>query len=205
AKFRCSSAIVVDIEHYDTQEKMNMGVSIYDSSFIYEVGKEVVPHKYCKNLNKVCASGIHYFKTKEAAKAFFFETYLHIYFSDCTILSKVYHTNGSVRREGAYKKGKEEGLIKLWYPNGRLFKEYEFQNGKLNGPYREWYEDGQRKGEYAYINNELDGRYIEWCENGKLAIDCTYKNGIVDGLYRIWDDNGYLKKSNIYKDGYKMD
>jgi len=34
---------------------------------LYEVNKEVVPHEYCNNPYDICAGGIHYFKTMQAA------------------------------------------------------------------------------------------------------------------------------------------
>ena len=176
AKFRCSSAIVVDIEHYDTQEKMNMDVSTYDSSFIYEVGKEVVPHKYGEDLNKICAPGIHYFKTKEAAESYFCQ-----------------HLDGE----------EKNGIYRTWHDNGRLWTETTIKDGELDGLYKSWFSDGNIAEESIYKNGLYDGPYKAWSGNGQLIIECTYKNGILDGTYKYMGSDGCLIENNINENGIK--
>jgi hypothetical protein len=42
----------------------------HDSSFVYEVGKRVIPSAYDENFLNECSSGIHFFITKEEAEAY---------------------------------------------------------------------------------------------------------------------------------------
>ena len=173
AKFRCSKALVVDIEDFWTKEKTNIDKSIYRESFIYEVGKEVVPDIYNEDLNIVCAPGIHYFKTKEAAEAYFLEN--------------------SIR--------KQDGLQHLFHDNGRVKNEVTYQNGLIEGLYREWYENGSLKEECKFIAGSIEGIYKDWHENGQLSMLSTYKNNRRDS-YKKWDQNGVLTKTISYVDGF---
>ena len=60
-KCRAEYAIVLEGE----------GVSTYDSKFIYEVGKTVKPTEpFCEDRWQECASGIHFFLTREEANAY---------------------------------------------------------------------------------------------------------------------------------------
>lgn len=71
AKYRCSKARVLDIWDPLTGKLYNTASSLQDSSFKYVVGKIVTPtSKYYSNINKQCASGIHYFLSLEGALGF---------------------------------------------------------------------------------------------------------------------------------------
>jgi len=68
-KHRCSKALVLDIWDYCTSVKYSSGLSMHDNSFEYNVDKIVEPRQFPfdDNLDVECTSGIHYFKTIEAA------------------------------------------------------------------------------------------------------------------------------------------
>lgn len=66
-KCRAEWAVVVSIENLNTRKKVKKGYSLHRADFEYEVGKKVVPHRFNKSERLVCASGIHFFKTKEEA------------------------------------------------------------------------------------------------------------------------------------------
>ena len=139
AKFRCSKALVLDILKFNGKSsKKHTVFSDKDAYFKYTRGEVVEEKGFDKNLNEVCSSGIHYFKTFETAKFY-------------NRLPKNY-----------------TGLYKEWWENGQLYKECTYKSGKLNGPYKEWWENGQLKEEGTYKNGEReDGPYKRWYENGK--------------------------------------
>ena len=72
-KCRCSKAKVLgfyDLDGKKLDDNIDV-VSMYDHSFIYSVGKYVVPYrKFNDNRFEECASGIHFFITREEAKRF---------------------------------------------------------------------------------------------------------------------------------------
>jgi antitoxin component YwqK of YwqJK toxin-antitoxin module len=151
AKFRTSSARVDDIEDYKTKEKMVSDMSIHDISFIYTLGEEVKVENYDEDINGICAPGIHYFKTREAAESWYIP---NDYLVDL------------------------EGLYREWHENGELQKECTYRAGKLEGVYRELHDNGIVSLECTYKNGRLDGSYIEFYRNGRPELKRTYKNGL---------------------------
>jgi uncharacterized protein YjbI with pentapeptide repeats len=68
-KCRAERAFVVAIENYKG-EPIKSAYSLRNYNFVYEVGKEVKTEEYNSNILIECASGIHFFMTKEEAKDF---------------------------------------------------------------------------------------------------------------------------------------
>ena len=69
-KCRCSYAKVLEIQHLDGTliDHSECVFSDHDRSFFYEVGKTVYPTKpFCDDRWDECASGIHFFITREEA------------------------------------------------------------------------------------------------------------------------------------------
>ena len=65
-KCRSSKAIVISIFDCDGKE-VDKGFSSRNSSFVYEKGKEVLPHDFDDDRWKECSGGIHFFITKQEA------------------------------------------------------------------------------------------------------------------------------------------
>jgi antitoxin component YwqK of YwqJK toxin-antitoxin module len=131
AKFRAASAYVVDIEDFKTNKKMTEDISIHDSTFVYKVGEEVKVDEFDEDINEVCTSGIHYFKTREAAESWFL--------------------NRNPLHRDLYK----DGLYRQWYSNGRLEIESTYKDRKLNGLHRQWTFSGQLWAELNYKDGIL--------------------------------------------------
>jgi antitoxin component YwqK of YwqJK toxin-antitoxin module len=175
AKFRTDKALVIDIKNFTTGLQMEEDVSKHDPEFVYKVGEEVRGDDYDEDINEVCAPGIHYFKTKEAAESWWL-------------------------RHNLYK---IEGLYRTWYENGQLESEANYKDGKKDGLYRWWHCDssGKLKEESNYKDGKWNGSCKWWHENGALEIESNYKDGRKDGLYRWWTDNIQLQVEDNYKDG----
>lgn len=67
AKYRCSKAKILDIFNWRTGAKAYIVRGLYDLNFIYELGK-IIESDFDEDLENVCSTGIHYFKTLEQAK-----------------------------------------------------------------------------------------------------------------------------------------
>ena len=67
AKYRCRRAFVISIEHKSTGERLDSIESNYSDMFIYTVGRWVEEPDYNKDIQEVCTSGIHFFKSREPA------------------------------------------------------------------------------------------------------------------------------------------
>ena len=63
-KCRASEAKVLDIIG------ASQALSIYSSNVVYRVGETVFPDKFCDDFTMECASGIHFFITREEAEAY---------------------------------------------------------------------------------------------------------------------------------------
>jgi len=71
AMFRTNKARVVSIVDPVTNMSMNQDSSFYDETFIYTLNKIVEVKDYDDNIEKVKTTGIHYFKTYNAAMNFY--------------------------------------------------------------------------------------------------------------------------------------
>lgn len=103
AKYRANKALVVSIEDVLDENEVKEGYSQYNPTFLYRVG-EIVESEFDDNTNKVCSSGIHYFKTKDQAKWYFLKP----------------------RDDGGYKEYYDNGQLKIHaiYFSGKLNGEY---------------------------------------------------------------------------------
>lgn len=180
AKFRCSSAEVLDIYHMKTGIKINKIHGIYDPSFVYEVGK-LIFSKFNANLSEVCGEGIHYFKSEEPA--FYWNSYENG-------IHKGWYENGQLgmrctrRGNTTYLGWVYDGLYEEWHSNGQL---------KMRCT--------RKKCDTNHLGWVYDDLYESWHYNSKPSCCATYSNGELDGLVLSWHDNGQLSSHLTYKDG----
>ncbi len=69
SKCRTDRAFVVSITSRDGKETYDKVASDYDSSFVYEVGKEVVAEDYDEKIEE-CSRGVHFFLSRIAAERY---------------------------------------------------------------------------------------------------------------------------------------
>ncbi len=196
AKFRTNKAQVVSMVDPFTKQLITEDTSLHDPKFSYKVG-EIVQTPFDNDINKVCASGIHYFKTEETAVRW------HIRPQDIKLHGswRNWYDNGRLGSEGTNKNGEPNGHWKSWYESGQLKSEGTYKNGELDGTWRTWYENGQLGSEEPYKNGELDGTSRGWYENGQLKYETTYKNGQKDGTWNAWYESGQPKFEGTHKNG----
>jgi antitoxin component YwqK of YwqJK toxin-antitoxin module len=169
AKFRTNKALVIDIENFETKEKMKEDCSRRDPDFEYKVGEEVKVDDYDEDIHEVCTTGIHYFKTKETAESWMGYKLDGLY--------RRWHENGQLESEANYKDGNLDGLYREFHENGKIKEEENYKDGNLDGLCRSWYCDGQLGEEANYKTGKLEGLYRRWTQTGKLDADVDYKDG----------------------------
>jgi len=135
AKYRTDRVRVISIKHAFTGEQFSQGVSIHDKSFIYQVDKEVAVD--CTLDSTMCAAGIHYFLTEEAAWSWQISLPSN-YSGTC----KAWYPNGQLWTERVYHQGELEGSCKTWYPGGQLWTECVYHQGQRDGPRKTWDQNG---------------------------------------------------------------
>lgn len=161
AKFRTNKVKVVSIIDPNTMERKNKARSLCDSTFTYMVDSTIVVH-FNIDIDKVCSSGIHYFKTREAALSWYYlhhekiegkhvayndnggKTYKFVYSDKKQVESVSYYPNGKKHCKRRYNDAgieKEEG----WYDNGQKAYEDNYENGKKRGKDEGWWKNGQKR------------------------------------------------------------
>ncbi len=197
AKFRCDKVNVINIIEVKTGNKMEKDVSIRDNKFIYSLGEVVEADYFSKNLDDVCAGGIHYFKTKEAALSWFYRQNYN--FPDGKWIE--WHENGQKCSEGTYKNREKYGEWTIFHDNGQKHSKGTFKNGEFNGKWTGWHDNGNKESEETWKDGENDGKLIWWYENGQKQSEITYKNGERDGECKEWHENGNKKSEGAFKNG----
>ena len=219
AKYRCDRAYVNRIYNKFTKDEIKSIQSDHNNNFIYQTGQIVTVSDYDTNNDNICARGIHFYLSEQAA-------YYHninegsidgeYKYWDCNgqLAKKCKYVNN--KREGLYEiwnkygqliirynfiDGQREGVCEKWYDNGQSKEVCNYVNGWINGSYNEWYENGQLKIVSEYINGKINGLYKEWYENGQLKIKCRYISNVMNGCHKFWNENGKLSSKCHYTNG----
>lgn len=179
AEYRCSKALVLDIYHKDTKERVDKGVSLNYRQLVYEVGKVVEVEDYEKNLEKTCSRGIHYFLSEECA--YFYATSTYGYNG----VFKAWYANGQMLWLATYKDGKLHGKAKKWDDKGGLVMIENYKDGVLDGEQLHYYY-GTKK--MNYRDGCLNGPYEVYYKNGKLQQRKYYVNDITQSIEEYSED-----------------
>ncbi len=186
AKFRCDRAKVISIVNVKTGKTMENDNSIIRMKFIYSLG-EIVKTNFDPDLNEICASGIHYFKTREAAVVWFYRQNDEK-FPDGNWIS--WRENGQKFTEGTYKNGKAHGKCIGWRGNGQKLSEGTYKNGKKHGKCIQFDVDGNKFFEGTFKDGKKDGKRTEWWSNGNKRSEGMYKDGEKYGEWAYWCNTG---------------
>jgi antitoxin component YwqK of YwqJK toxin-antitoxin module len=198
AKYRTNKAKVLKIEDDDGKEYTEAVTGFFIvKSLTYKLNDLVKVSDYDMDVEQVCSSGIHFFRTKRIAE-------LYGRNSIENGLFQRWHDNGEKDEECTFRNGKKDGLYQRWYENGRKWVECTYRNRKLEGLYQRWYENRQKWEECRLVNGMKDGLYQSWHENGQKWEEAMYVDGVKDGLYQRWYENGETWEDCTYVDGERV-
>jgi hypothetical protein len=76
-----------------------------------------------------------------------------------------------------YRSNTKEGRYEEWYSNGQIKYNGYFKKGKRNGLCSAWYLNGQKQADEQWKNGQLNGRTRYWTENGELQYDFNFTHG----------------------------
>ena len=172
AKFRANKLQVVDIIHkFDQTTRDSICNSVYEhKQIVYKKGEIIEVKDFDKNVNIVCAAGIHYYKTMKVA----------FYLEVQSVIDgewSCWHDNGKMESKGIYKDGKREGEWIFWHNNGQMESKGIYKDGYLKGEWIYWYDNGQMESKGTYKDGKGEGEWIFWCDNGKMISKGKYKDG----------------------------
>lgn len=105
---------------------------------------------------------------------------------------KLYHENGNIALEGGFNAGLRFGIFTAYHENGKKSSQIEYnQIGHQIGESFEWYESGQLKGhQSSFSMGEADGIFTHYHPNGQMSIRGKASMGKVDGDIEEWDEDG---------------
>lgn len=95
-------------------------------------------------------------------------------------LARVYHSNGTLSREGYYKNNQRDSLW-TWYD----------AFGKISA--KGWYKE-----------DETHGKNFDYYPNGQVESECTYINGKRNGICKYYAPDGSLQYQKTYNKGYGL-
>lgn len=196
AKFRADKlkvVCIIDTTNLDNRPEKIMHVyKELDKSLAYIVGHIVYPDYFNHNINVICSTGIHYFKSLEPA--FFYNKWNTCMY---TGLWKHWHDNGQLETICNYVDGKLQGLYKAWNMDGKMRTRYNYVDGKMDGQHETWYEDGQMMRHCNIVNEKLHGLFEAWYDNGQMLERSNHVNGKRHGLFEAWNEDGQLKETCV--------
>lgn len=113
-----------------------------------------------------------------------------------------FFTNGVLKSEGVYDKGKRTGLWKFYHPNGQL-EQTGFYNkeGKEDGYWTWYFADGQLQREESYFNGMMDGYSTEYDMSGGIIAEGEYIEDYRDGIWKF--HYGDHRSVGEYSDGLR--
>lgn len=111
---------------------------------------------------------------------------------------KHFYNSGQVSSEGAYKKGKPEGLWKYYDRYGNRTSTYEYKEGSLNGRHESFYATGETKLVCVYQGDELHGYFTEYFRNGKIKQEGWYQDGMRQQRWLGYHSNGDVESEYYY-------
>ncbi len=110
----------------------------------------------------------------------------------------VTQSNGAIREQATYQKGKMHGLHRTYYSNGKLEVEEMLIDGKIQGTRKLYFPDGQLWFEENYVNGRLDGDRTEFFADGRTRLTEFYCDGMLNGQRNIYDPAGQLISCEEY-------
>lgn len=207
AKHRSNMAIVDDIYHKFTREKIKKINSDYDETFVYEINKKVKVTNYNNDSNAICTSGIHFYLTEEVAfmhnldRKNYIGEYKTWYDNGKPSALMTTNANGNIELIKWWENGEicEMGIningnkkFMKWYESGKLYKIKTVTKGKIK--YKSWYENGQLRQIETRTNDRIE--FMEWYENGKPRLKDTRINNKIK--CESWHKNGGRREKIIF-------
>jgi hypothetical protein len=170
AKFRCDKARVVDIVNFYNGITLDRDTSFHRPNFVYRKG-DIVSTYYDPQINEVCSSRIHYFKTQDAAISWWY------------------------RQKDKHPKN---GVLTWWYDSGEKYRKLVYKERQLNGVRTFWYETGQKESECIFKDGKPDGVWTNWYKNGQKEDEGMYKMGRRDGVWNWFSPDGDIYRVRTY-------
>jgi hypothetical protein len=113
-------------------------------------------------------------------------------------------SDGRLKRQTPYRRGRREGEVVAWHENGRVAERRAYEGGLEHGMHDGWYPDGSARFAYRYVRGRADGDQREWYANGTPFTAFTYRDGQESGRQRMWTEAGVLRANYVVDHGRRF-
>lgn len=96
------------------------------------------------------------------------------------------------------------GSWKMWHENGRLAEEGAYKAGKKVGAWAAFHDNGAKAVEGTYADGLESGVFRWWSPRGELVAEIEYDKGRYHGTARTFDEEGRLLVETRYVDGVRQ-
>lgn len=120
-----------------------------------------------------------------------------------------FYRDGTLKSEISYNaNGKMDGIVKMYHRNGQVKKEFAYKNGIPTGIGKAFFKNGKIKSEAIFQDDGSFSAksYYEFAEGKVLKSTQAYNaKGKRDGILTSYDKvSGKVKSETIYKNGKKV-
>ncbi|MDE5703339.1 MAG: hypothetical protein K2H70_00790, partial [Bacteroidales bacterium] len=112
---------------------------------------------------------------------------------------KEYYSDGTLKCEGRFRRGRKQGVWTYYYPDGKKEQEGCFAGGRYDGIWTWYYPDGSLRLQQTYYRGLPDGLTEEYDEQGVCIVRGHYVEGLEDGMWTYVQ--GEERTEGRYKDG----
>jgi uncharacterized protein len=109
------------------------------------------------------------------------------------------YPNGTVRSEGVYEAGFEDGLWKYYYEDGTLQEKTNYRRGKLNGPVWRYHQNGRQMVEGYFVNDAQDSIQRTWSADSVLLETGYWNKGKKIGYWHYFKSSGDSSYTECFK------
>ena len=116
-------------------------------------------------------------------------------------IRKTFHENGTLKSEGRWVDGVENGVFTNYGDDGVKISELHMKKGKKDGPCILYYPNGSKKLEHQFKNGKEDGDCVYYYPSGRIKTEGRLKKGVQDGYYIFYYESGGKKSEGYFENG----
>ena len=111
----------------------------------------------------------------------------------------VEYRDNIIRKEILITKGQIHKNIRFYHSNAQLQEQGAYKRGKKDGLWEVWNKDGQKISEAWYFKGKKDNTWIIWDDNGVKRCEMHYDKGKKVGVWKRWGDKSDLISQKSYE------
>ncbi|MGB0402616.1 MAG: toxin-antitoxin system YwqK family antitoxin [Salibacteraceae bacterium] len=98
---------------------------------------------------------------------------------------KLYYDNGDLAQEGQLVEGKKDGVITDYFKGGAIMSKKSFDLGLCHGDHELFFNDGKPHSKFSFVYGVLTGNFIQYNEDGSEKLNGAFKNDVIIGEWKF--------------------